>query len=296
MPPQIDAKKNFLVCNAIVAALFIIGNLTLPSVSLVYSRTPPTKFWFLNGIVVSEVVIVGVYASFCPVFYVVRWAWSILASVVCALLFYIGIYIAESWSYHNTDLLFLIMAFALVGNLATIGVSTCVRWFTGLKLTLDANAEEKPATKNFNLMFLFQLTFAITLLLLFFKTFTMHIPKDWDLRIVMVIVCHSALHILFCTGLTVCSLIFATTSRNRKTGFALLGALIVLGTLPLVLVCQMLMGTSYSFFRWWLETQSFFLGFTCSLMVVFSLWRWAGLQFVRANATSGYVQLDELGS
>lgn len=301
MPPQIDAKKNFLVCNVIVAALFVIGNLTLPSVFWVDRRIAPTQLClecFFVGVLASEVVIVGVYASFCSAFYVVRLCWSILASVVCSLLVSIGIYIAESGPSHESSLLMLpILAYAVFVNLVTIGVGACVRWFSGLNLTLGSDSEEQPKTKSFNLMFLFQLTFVVAILLLVFRTFTLRVPQSWDLRAVVVIVSHAALHIFPCIGLLLFSLHIAMTSRNRKKRLAILGVLIVLGTLPLVLVCQILIaGSSYSFLRWWLETQAFFLGFATSLLVVFSLWRWAGLRFVRANDQSGFKPLGETGS
>jgi len=98
---QIDTKKNFLVCNCILVAFVVIGNVTLPS--MFWNVPQLSQFssclgWFLGGVLASEVVIVGLYGAFSPLFFPVRWAWSILTSIVCALLLFTGIYIAESWS------------------------------------------------------------------------------------------------------------------------------------------------------------------------------------------------------
>lgn len=220
MPTQINAKKNFLVCNVVVATLFIWGNLTLPSEFWVYDRllsTPMCLEYFLVGVLASEVVIVGVYTSFCRAFYVVRWAWSILTAVVCSMLLYLGIYLAEIGELNDSEMLRIpILAYALVGNLVTIGVGTCVRWLSGLNLTLESNSDEKPADKSFDLLFLFKLTFAIAILVLVFKMFTFRIPEDWDLRTVVVIVFHAAMHILLCTALMLCSLLISRQVGTAK--------------------------------------------------------------------------------
>jgi len=285
MPTEQIDTKNFLVCNCMLAAFVVIGNLTLPSMFWSVPQLSQLSLClglFFGGVLVSEVVIVGLYGAFNPVFCVVRWAWSILTSIVCALLLFIGIYVAESWTFHDPDILFFVLAYALAGNFVTIGIGMCVRWFSGLQLMLDSSSAETPATISFDLMFLFKLTFAIALLSLVFKMLTISIPVVWNLNAVLLIVSVSLVHILCCAGLGVISMFVAMSDRSRKTGFFVFGILTVVVTLALTVVSRMIFtGSSYSFFRWWLETQAFFLGFACSLLIVFILWRWAGLRFVR---------------
>jgi len=175
-----------------------------------------------------------------------------------------------------------ILVYALAGNSETIGIGTSVRWFNDLKSTLDSPSVENPATKSFDLKFLFKLTFAIALLSLVFKMLTIRIPVSWNQNWFLVIVSVSLVQILCCASLGVISLLVALSNRSRKTGFFVFGILTVVTTLGLTVVSRMIFtGGSYSFLRWWLETQAFFLGFACALVVVFNLWRWAGLRFVQ---------------
>ena len=105
----------------------------------------------------------------------------------------------------------------------TIGIGMFVRWFSGLKLTLNSSAAENLETKSFDLMFLFKLTFAIALISLLFKMLTIRIPVSWNLNWVLVIVSVSLVHILCCAGLGVISLLVALSNRSRRTGFFVFG-------------------------------------------------------------------------
>ncbi len=170
-----------------------------------------------------------------------------------------------------------------VGNLAVLGIGACIRWATGFHFSDDACTALLPASKSYTLHFLFKLTIAIALIMLALKIVPIQLTADSRVgpRQMLLILLFLALQFLFATGLIASSLARAMEIHSGKTSMAVLVALFFVGTPTLIIAVRLPLTTSMSFWVQWLSIQTFYLGFISSMLIVFGLWRKAGLRLVR---------------
>ena len=279
---QLDTKKNVWTINVIVATFVTIGNIVLPS--FFWNAPQPPSFWcfppiFFSGALASEVVIIGIFAAFSNSFYVVRLIWSIIATFVCSLLLCVGVLAAEGSS-SMTSTVSPAIWIGGVGNLAVLGIGACIRWATGFHFSDNSCTELLPSSRSFNLLFLFKLTIAIALIMFVLKI--VPIPLTTNSRVgprqMLLILLFLALQFLFATGLIAASLARAMEIHSGKTSMAVLVVLFFVGTPTMIVAVRLFLITSMSFWVQWLATQTFYLGFISSMLIVFVLWRKAGLR------------------
>jgi hypothetical protein len=177
------------------------------------------------------------------------------------------------------------MWIGVVGNLAVLGIGACTRWGTGFHFSDDTCSTLLPASKSFNLIFLFKLTIAIALIMLALKIVPIQFTTDFRVgpRQMLLILLFLALQFLFATGLIAASLARSMEIHPGKTSLAVLGVLFFAGTPILIMASRLVLLTSISFWMQWFATQMFYLGFISSMLIVFGLWSKAGLRLVRKN-------------
>ena len=282
---QLDTKRNVWTINVIVASFVIVGNITLPSV---FWRAPqPPSFWsypplFLSGVLASEVAIIGIFASFTNTFYAVRWIWSLIASFSCGLLLTLGVFVAESSTVRG-ELGVIVTMIAVGGNLVVLGIGAGVRWALGFHFSDDFTAEQLAASKSFNLLFLFKLMIAIALIMLAVKIAPIQFTADLvpGPEEGLILLSFFTLHFLFALGLIASALAISMLMHRGKTNIAALSVLFFIGTPVVVLAKHMTIPSAMSFWLECLCTQMFYLGFISAMLIVFGLWRKAGLRLIR---------------
>jgi hypothetical protein len=286
--PTWNTGRNVWIVNGICIAMVVIGNLVLPSV---FWHTPaPPSWWsylpvFMCGVLASEVAVIGVFASFSNSFFGVRWIWSLILVVISVVLLYLGISIAERQLQIRFEI-FLMTATVASSSLAMlVFLGACVRRFTGSHFADSNYVDSIPATKSFNLLFLFKLMIAIAGIMLAVKIFPpqLRVPSQaiTNLNLALRIVSFLTVHFVFCLGLIFAAVSCAMSIDRCKPARVALILLLSAGTPVLIIVSRFLVPTSMGLVLQWMLTQAFYLGFVSSMLAVFASWRKAGLRLVR---------------
>ena len=175
------------------------------------------------------------------------------------------------------------MLIAVGGNLVVLGIGAGVRWAFGFHFSDDFTADQLAASKSFNLLFLFKLTIAIALIMLVIKIGPTQFTADLagSPGEVLILLSFFTLQFLFASGLIASALAISMLVHRGKTNFAALSVLFFIGTPVVVLAKHMTIPSAMSFWLECLCTQVFYIGFISALLIVFGLWRKAGLRLIR---------------
>ena len=292
LDPQINSpgtqcvKRKVLVSNILIGSFITIGNIVLPS--FFWGMGPSSILWpflpcFLSGVLLAEIGIIGTYAAFSNEFYVVRWAWAFVAAFTCAMFLYIGIDIAEGASRMKSELGLVATAIALAGILEICCIASFGSWITGFRFVEAEPPNSSSPSKKFELVFLFRFMIAIALIMFLVRFFpAFRIDSNFLFSNAFRLLVVFSLYIPFCLVLIASTLAATMTVEYRNRGRYALLLELVFGP-PLIVAAVQIMSGERMNLNWpqWWPTMAYYLGFVSSLLVVFRLWRFAGLRLSR---------------
>ena len=276
-------RKNVGFANFVIVVLFLLGNIVIPSFFW-HADFPSTSFTlatFLSGIWATQATMIGIYAAFTQQFIIVRLAWFAIGLTACVLSMLLGLQMAShrfSKQALEADLLTLIVGMAFSCSSIVLSLGLGLRVFLKYRLVSETEAVETQSS-NFGIAFLFRLTTAIAILMLLWKLIPIQFGTGGTVPM------FAFVQIIAMTFILVSALIASVLQAGlgvvgRRKGFSAMLLLLFLGTPVVVIVSRMILPNSWYFWFQLIHYLSFLSGFVVSLLIVFGLWRRAGLRLV----------------
>lgn len=276
--------KKVAFVNLLMVLVFLLGNVVLPSFFW-HADFPSPSFTlatFLSGIWATQAAMMGIYAASTHQFIVVRLTWFAIGMTACVLSMLLGLQLAEhpfSKQALDGDLLTLIVGIGFSCSSTVLALGLGLRVFLKYRLVRETEAVETKSS-NFDIAFLFRLTTAIALLMLLLKFIPIQFGRSGTVPMFVFV------QIIAMTFILVSALIATVLQAGlgvvgRRKGFSAMLLLLFLGTPVVVIVSRMILPNSWNFWFQLIHYLSFLSGFVVSLLIVFGLWRRAGLRLVR---------------
>ncbi len=277
-------RKYVAIANLLIVVIFILGNILIPSFFW-HADFPSPSFLigtFVSGIWGTQTAMMGIYAAFTNQFIIVRLTWFSIGMTACVLSMLLGLQMAEHHFYKQAleaDLLTLIVGMAFSCSSIVLAVGLGLRVFLKYRLVSETEAVATQSS-NFGIAFLFRLTTAIAILMLLWKLIPIQFGTGGNFPM-FVFVQIIAITFILVSALIATVLQFGLGVVGRKKGFVAMLLILFLGTPVVVVASRMILPNSWNFWFQLIHYFSFLSGFVVSLIILFGIWRRAGLRLVR---------------
>ena len=283
---QLVAKRRKYVAfaNLLIVVVFLSGNIVIPYF-LWRADFPSPSFilaTFLSGIWATQATMMGIYAAFTPQFIIVRLTWFAIGMTACVLSMLLGLQMASlqfSKQGLEADLLALIIGIGFSCSSFVLALGLGLKVFLKYRLVSESDVVETKSS-NFGIAFLFRLTTAIALLMLLSKLIPIQFGT-WGTFPMFVFVQIIAMTFILVSALIATVLQAGLGVAGRKKGFLAMLLVLFLGTPLVVMASRMILPNSWNFWFQLIHYFAFLSGFVISLLIVFGIWRRAGLRLVR---------------
>ncbi len=277
-------RKYVAFANLLIVVVFLSGNIVIPYF-LWRADFPSPSFTlatFLSGIWATQATMMGIYAAFTPQFIIVRLTWFAIGMTACVLSMLLGLQMASlqfSKQALEADLLALIIGIGFSCSSIVLALGLGLKVFLKYRLVSESDVVETKSS-NFGIAFLFRLTTAIALLMLLSKLIPIQFGS-WNTFPMFVFVQIIAMTFILVSALIATVLQAGLGVAGRKKGFLAMLLVLFLGTPLVVVASRMILPNSWSFWFQLIHYFAFLSGFVVSLLIVFGIWRRAGLRLLR---------------